>query len=287
MDVTAKEIVSEKIEETVEAAEEIVKHPLVKTLARFGFYTKGFLFIVIGIMAILVAIGDRGGMLADPTGALATVAQFPLGKIILILFIVGAFGHGAWNILRGTADVDNAGKSWRGIATRSLAVGVGIFYLFLAWTAWDLFLTVHVTSENGAVQKTFVSILLAVPLGAILVAVIGVGVIGAGIHECYSGITGKYQENFKMYKLQGAKRIIVNLLGYFGFVARALIFALMGYFFISAALFYDAQIAVGIDGALLTLSQTYYGKTLLFVTATGLVCHGVLSLYEARYRRIC
>lgn len=287
MDATAKEIVSEKIEETVEAAEEIVKHPLVKTLARFGFYTKGFLFIVIGILAILVAIGDRGGMLADPTGALATVAQFPLGKIILILFIIGAFGHGAWNILRGTADVDNAGKSWRGIATRSLAVGVGIFYLFLAWTAWDLFLTVHVTSENGAVQKTFVSILLAVPLGAILVAVIGVGVIGAGIHECYSGITGKYQENFKMYKLQGAKRIIVNLLGYFGFVARALIFALMGYFFISAALFYDAQIAVGIDGALLTLSQTYYGKTLLFVTATGLVCHGVLSLYEARYRRIC
>ncbi len=287
MDATAKEIVSEKIEETVEAAEEIVKHPLVKTLARFGFYTKGFLFIVIGILAILVAIGDRGGMLADPTGALATVAQFPLGKIILILFIVGAFGHGAWNILRGTADVDNAGKSWRGIATRSLAVGVGIFYLFLAWTAWDLFLTVHVTSENGAVQKTFVSILLAVPLGAILVAIIGIGVIGAGIHECYSGITGKYQENFKMYKLQGAKRIIVNLLGYFGFVARALIFALMGYFFISAALFYDAQIAVGIDGALLTLSQTYYGKTLLFVTATGLVCHGVLSLYEARYRRIC
>ncbi len=287
MDATAKEIVSEKIEETVEAAEEIVKHPLVKTLARFGFYTKGFLFIVIGILAILVAIGDRGGMLADPTGALATVAQFPLGKIILILFIVGAFGHGAWNILRGTADVDNAGKSWRGIATRSLAVGVGIFYLFLAWTAWDLFLMVHVTSENGAVQKTFVSILLAVPLGAILVAIIGIGVIGAGIHECYSGITGKYQENFKMYKLQGAKRIIVNLLGYFGFVARALIFALMGYFFISAALFYDAQIAVGIDGALLTLSQTYYGKTLLFVTATGLVCHGVLSLYEARYRRIC
>jgi hypothetical protein len=287
MDATAKEIVSEKIEGTVEAAEEIVKHPLVKTLARFGFYTKGFLFIVIGILAILVAIGDRGGMLADPTGALATVAQFPLGKIILILFIVGAFGHGAWNILRGTADVDNAGKSWRGIATRSLAVGVGIFYLFLAWTAWDLFLMVHVTSENGAVQKTFVSILLAVPLGAILVAIIGIGVIGAGIHECYSGITGKYQENFKMYKLQGAKRIIVNLLGYFGFVARALIFALMGYFFISAALFYDAQIAVGIDGALLTLSQTYYGKTLLFVTATGLVCHGVLSLYEARYRRIC
>lgn len=192
-----------------------------------------------------------------------------------------------WNILRGTADVDNAGKGWKGISTRILAIGVGIFYLYLAWTAWDLFLTVQVTTENGTVQKTFVSILLAIPLGAVLAAIIGIGIVGAGIHECYSGITGKYQENFKMYKLQGPKRIIVNILGYFSFVARALIFALMGYFFISAAFFYDPQISVGIDGALLTLSQTYYGKTLLFVTATGLVCHGILSLYEARYRRIC
>jgi hypothetical protein len=39
MDATAQDIVSEKIEETVEAAEEIVRHPLIKTLARFGFYT--------------------------------------------------------------------------------------------------------------------------------------------------------------------------------------------------------------------------------------------------------
>jgi hypothetical protein len=287
MDETAGEIVSEKIKETVVAAEEIVRHPLIKTLARFGFYTKGFLFIVIGFLAILVAIGDRGGMLADTTGALTTVAQVPLGKIILIIFIVGAFGHGAWNILRGAADVDNAGKSWQGIANRILAIGIGIFYLYLAWTAWDLVLTAHVTSENGAVQKTFVSILLAVPLGAILVAIIGVGVIGAGIHECYSGITGKYQKNYKIFEMEGKKRIVVSLLGYFSFLARALIFALIGYFFISAAIFYDAQIAVGLDGALLTLSQSYYGKTLLFVTATGLVCHGVLSLYEARYRRIC
>lgn len=66
MDATTKEIVSEKIEETIEAAEEIVRHPWVKTLARYGFYTKGFLFIVIGILAILVAIGDRSGRLADP-----------------------------------------------------------------------------------------------------------------------------------------------------------------------------------------------------------------------------
>ncbi len=278
--------VKEKIVDTVEAAEEIVRHPLIKSLSRFGFYTKGFLFIVIGVLAIMVAFGEKGGMLADPTGALSAVAQFTFGKILLTIFIVGAISHGAWNILRGAADVDNMGNGWQGIAKRILAVGVGVFYLGLAWTAWNLILTANVTSENGEIQKTFVSIILSVPLGTILVTLIGIGVIGAGFHEFYSGVTGKYQENFRMFELKGGKRHVLNVLGYFGFIARALIFVLIGYFFITAAFYFDPKVVVGMDGALLALSQSYFGKVLLFITAVGLVCHGVLSLYEGKYRRI-
>lgn len=282
----AKETVSERIEEAIEAAEKIVRNPFIKTLARFGFYTKGFLFIVIGILGIMAAFGEKGGRLADPTGALTAIAQVTFGKILLVIFIVGAFGHGAWNILRGTADVDDAGKGWQGIVKRIFAVGIGIFYLWLAWTAWNLVLTAHVKSQNGGMQKAFVSTILAVPLGTFLVVIIGLGVIGAGVHEFYSGITGKYQENFRINELEGGKRQILNVLGYFGFVARALIFALIGYFFITAAIYYNPKVVVGMDGALLTLSHSYFGKALLLVTATGLVCHGILSFYEGKYRRV-
>lgn len=286
-DAATNETVGEKIENVVQAAEEVVRHPLVKKLARLGFYTKGFLFFVIGTLAILVALGDQDGQLADPTGALSRIAQAPFGKWILIIFVGGALGHGLWNILRGAADVDDAGKNWQGILKRVIAVGVGIFYLFLAWTAWGFFVATRVTVENGAVQKTFTTILLALPLGGFLVAFIGLVVIGAGINECYSGVTGKFRENFKMYQVEADNLKIINWLGYISFLARALIFALMGYFFIAAAIDYNPNEAIGIDGALLTLSQTYYGKTALFVTAAGLICHGFLSIYEARYRRIC
>lgn len=278
---------SDKIEEAVEVAEDVVSHPFSKWMARFGFYTKGFLFIVIGILALLVAVGDRYGMLTDPTGALTAIAQLTFGKILLIFFSIGALGHAAWNILRGVADVDCAGKDWKGIIKRIIPVGIGIFYLYLSWKALDLILTAHIKSENGTVQKTFVSILLSLPLGIILVTLIGLGMIGAGIHECYSGITGKYQENFQMYKVKGDKLTLLNILGYFGYIARSVIFLLIGYFFISAAFNSDPQVAIGVDGALLELSQGYFGKVLLFATAAGLVCHGILSIYEARYRRIC
>ncbi|HSK72890.1 MAG TPA: DUF1206 domain-containing protein, partial [Pyrinomonadaceae bacterium] len=215
------------------------------------------------------------------------IAAAPYGKVVLIIFIIGAVGHGAWNILRGAADVDSAGKNWQGISKRVFAGGIGVFYLFLAWTAWRIITVAQVSVENETIQKTLITVFLALPLGTILVFLIGLGVIGAGFHECYAGITGKYQENYRLFALEGNKRKFISVLGFFGFLSRALIFALIGYFFIWAAIKYNPDEAIGLDGALFALSQTYYGKTLLFVVAFGLICHGVLSLYEARYRRIC
>lgn len=282
-----KQTVSDKIEETVKAAEETVRHPYTKKFARFGFYTKGFLFIVIGMLAVFVAIGQKGGELADPSGALATIAEKPFGRILLIIFIVGALSHGGWNILRGVADIDNAGDNIQGIIKRCIAAGVGIFYIGLAWTAWTIVITEQVTQRNGEIQRTLAGILLALPLGAVLVLLIGLIIIGAGVHECYSGITGKYQENFRLFPLSNGKRRFISTLGVISFTARALIMGLTGYFFITAAINYNANEAAGLDGALAALARTGYGKTLLFVTAAGLVCHGVLSLYEAKFRRIC
>jgi hypothetical protein len=283
----ASPTVSEKIEETVKAAEQVVRHPYTKRLARLGFYTKGFLFIVIGILAVMVATGQPGGELADPSGALETIAQARYGKWLLIIFIVGAVGHGIWNILRGAADIDNAGGGWQGIIKRIAAVGIGIFYLGLALTAWSIVVAERIVERNGEIPRTFAAILLALPLGASLMFLIGVGIVVAGVHECYSGVTGKYKENYRLFAAENKQRRIITALGLLSFTARALLLGLVGYFFISAAISHNPNDAAGLDGALAALAQTYHGKTILFVTATGLVCHGVLSLYEARYRRLC
>jgi len=288
VDEDVKSQVKETVEQAEEAATEISRSPWTLKLARFGFYSKGFLFIVIGVLAILVALGYQAGKLADATGAFAVIAQSFLGKLLLIVFISGAIGHGIWNILRGVADIDNAGGKTVGIIKRIIPVCVGIFYFGLAWSAWSLVAAARVSTENGEVQKTLAGILIALPLGAVLLFLIGLSVMGAGVHECYRGISGKFRENFKEYKIgKYFSSEIITVLGVLSFTARALIMLLTGYFLITAAFALDPNEAVGIDGALLSLAQTYYGKILLFVTAAGLVCHGVLSLYEAKYRRLC
>ena len=75
-------------------------------------------------------------------------------------------------------------------------------------------------------------------------------------------------------------------LGVFGHVARAVIFALIGYGLIKAAIDYDPTEAIGLDGALRKLADASYGPALLGVVAAGLVGFAFYSIADARYRKV-
>ena len=70
-----------------------------------------------------------------------------------------------------------------------------------------------------------------------------------------------------------------TLLGIVGYVARGVVFALIGVFLVRAAWDYDPKEAVGYDGALSKLQQAPY-------TAAGLVAFGLFCLVQARYREV-
>jgi hypothetical protein len=65
-----------------------------------------------------------------------------------------------------------------------------------------------------------------------------------------------------------------------------LIFALIGWFLIMAALNYDADRAGGLGEALKQLRAQDSGAIILGIVAGGLTLFGLYSLIEARYRRI-
>jgi hypothetical protein len=71
-----------------------------------------------------------------------------------------------------------------------------------------------------------------------------------------------------------------------GHCARAVVFALIGYGLIKAALDYDSKKAIGLDGALRKLAHASYGPLLLGIVAAGLVMFAVYSIVDARYRKV-
>ena len=75
-------------------------------------------------------------------------------------------------------------------------------------------------------------------------------------------------------------------LGKVGYVARGVVFSLVGMLVVVAAVTFDPDKARGMDAALRQVAAQPYGPWLLSLMALGLMCFGVYSFAEARYRRL-
>ena len=64
------------------------------------------------------------------------------------------------------------------------------------------------------------------------------------------------------------------------------VFVLIGYFLIRAAIDYNPDKAVSLDGALAAVGQASYGPILLGIVAAGLIGFAAYSIADARYRRV-
>jgi hypothetical protein len=249
-------------------------------LARAGFVARGLIYGIIGILAIKVALG-AGGKTANQQGALETIARQPFGKMLLILVAIGLGGYALWRLVHalfghGREDSDTTFE-------RVAAFGSGIVYAGLCAIAVETLLGSGGNSGNS--QKTTAGV-FGWPAGTWLVAIAGAVLIGVGLYQGYRGLSKDFLKDSKTEQMSARVKSWIEWIGTFGHLARMVVFGLVGVFLIKAAVEYNPNKAVGLDGALAKLAHTSYGPFLLGLVATGLIAFGVYSLSDARYRRI-
>jgi len=121
--------------------------------------------------------------------------------------------------------------------------------------------------------------LLRQPLGGGLAVVIAVGLlcIAANVYGLRPTIGGD-SRSVPPSALQGSGLAILH--GTIGFLARSLVFILIGCFLIFAAWHTNAREATGFGGALLTLRSERYRNLLLLIAAAGPLAFGLLGASE-------
>jgi hypothetical protein len=248
--------------------------------ARAGLVARGVVYGVIGVLAVKLALGD-GGKATDQQGALKTIAGQSFGKFLLVLLAVGLAGYAVWRLVRavlghGPEDSDDLKDRLSGLES-------GIGYAILCVVAVKLLIGAG-SQSSSTDQKT--AGVLGWPAGRFLVGIAGLVVIGAGVEQAYKGFKKKFLEESKTEEMGPQMKKAFTGVGVFGHLARAVVFALIGYFLIKAAIDYDADKAVGLDGALATLGQSAFGPVVLGVCAAGLIGFGVYSALDARYRKV-
>jgi Domain of Unknown Function (DUF1206) len=249
-------------------------------LARSGFVARGLIYGIVGILAVKLALGV-GGKTTDQQGALQTIAQQPFGRLLLILVAIGLAGYALWRVVR--AVLGHGPEATDSGFERVAALASGLVYAGICAIAIKLLL--GSSGSSGKAPKTTAGV-FGWPAGTWLVGIAGAVLIGVGLYQGYRGLTRGFLKDSKTEKMGRVFRRWFEWLGTFGHLARMVVFGLVGVFLIKAAIDYNPNKAVGLDGALAKLADSSYGPFLLGVVATGLIAFALYSLCDARYRRI-
>jgi hypothetical protein len=136
--------------------------PWVGRFVRIGYAAKGVIYLLIGTLALRLALGD-GGRLTDSSGALATIVQQPFGMALISIIAVGILAYCAWEITQAVADTKRKGSSARGLMDRALSIIKGVVYGAVGIEALRMVIGARGASQNA---DDYARTAMQFPLGA-------------------------------------------------------------------------------------------------------------------------
>jgi len=236
--------------------------------ARLGYVARGFVYISVGLIALL-AVAGLTPRAQGALGALEAWGQWPPGIALLWLTGLGLYGFAGWRALQAVFDADRQGRTPKAWASRVGQAVSGILYGSLAVSVFGLL--------------AFVADMLTWPLGEALVLALGALILAAGVGNVVRAFVDHFGRGLKCDPRTAAWAGTLARVGYFG---RGVAMLPAGAFMLAAGWHARASEAKSLGAALQTLHAQPAGDLVLSLIAAGLVAFGAFGFVEAWYRPI-
>ncbi|MFG3205188.1 DUF1206 domain-containing protein [Streptomyces sp. NPDC048192] len=255
--------------------------------ARAGFAARGLIYLLVGVIALQIALGDDGGgRQADRGGALEELAGKPFGAALL--WVVGAAlaGMALWRL--SEAVFGGAGPKGAKPSKRAAAAGRCVFYILASFSVLSFAAGDRGSGSGSSDRRTHdvTAKVLSWPGGQWIVGIAGAVVVVAGLWISVRAIRRKFRENLRTSAMSQRARRMTDLFGVVGGAARGVVFAVAGGFAVAAAVRHQPGRAKGMDDTLRSFRDLPAGPWLLAAIALGLAAFGVFSWCNARWRRL-
>lgn len=245
----------------------------VETFARAGHAARGVVYVLLGYLALTTAGGGQ-----DTTTVLLEIQEMPAGTPLLILVGLGLLGWGIFRLYGAIVDIQGQGADAKGMAMRGGHVLSGLAHMGLCYLAVRLALGMGSSSSGEESKQAAVSAAEQLPMGEMLIFLVGAGFAIAGFHQLAKAATGKF-----MRLLRPGTPPVVEWLGRAGYAARGVVFAALAWQILKLGLGTGSTGQASIGGALDGLRETEW---LYMLVALGLILFGLFSLAMARYRQV-
>ena len=212
--------------------------------ARLGYAARGAVYLIIGGLALLAAVGS-GGRATDSKGALQALLEAPFGGVLVAVVAIGFLCFAAWRLAQAFFDADRLGCQRKALIRRTAYGGSAAVYFGLAFTAASTLLGHH--REGGDQSaRDWTAALLSEPFGRSLVAAVGVAFAIGGLAIARRGWT----DRFDRLALSPRRPTLGSAYPPCWVLSRALVCLIVAGFLMLAALHANSSDARGLAGAL-------------------------------------
>ncbi len=246
--------------------------------ARVGLVAYGLVHVVIGWLALQLAVGDGSGS-ASSSGAIRELAEQPFGLVLVWLVAVGMFLLMCWRILEaslGHREYDG-GKRTR---KRLVSAGRAVIYGFISWSAVSIAVG---SGSSGGGTDSMTAKLMDLTGGQLIVGAIGVAIAAIGGALIRKAWTEQFAKEMDVEGLSGTSGTVYLWLGKVGCVAKGVAFGIVGALFCYAAITHEPNKSGGLDQALSEVLEQPFGPFLLGAIALGFAAYGLFCFAQARY----
>jgi len=269
---------SDAVGAALETVEQAADSGPAHALARAGLVARAAIYTVIGVIALLLALGASSRH-ADQKGAMTELLDHPYGRVMVIALTIGLAGYALWRLSEAAFGAAGHGKQ---ALPRWQSLGRALAYTALTLEA----LSVLQGSRESQAHKqvTLSAQVMAHTGGRVVVVVAGLVLAGIGVVMIVEGVRLRFMRY--LTNVPATVKPTLVQLGRVGTIGRGVVFALMGALVVTAGWTASPGQAGGMDVAMRTLLDRPFGAALVTVVALGLLAFGCFGFAEARYRRV-
>jgi hypothetical protein len=251
----------------------------VDVLARLGLAARGVIYVVIGAIAVMLALGAARHA-PDRAGALEAVAGKPFGYLLLWVITIGFGGLALWKLVQTAVARLNPTEAYR-----LRAAGSAVAYVIACISTYWFVRHGRVPASSDTTSRDLTAMIMSRTGGQLIVILAGLVIAAVGIYLVVQALRLEFTRYLRMGWMSRRTQDTVVKLGQAGYTARGVIVFLIGVAAFDAGVTYRPARAEGLDGALRTVAGWPAGPVLLILVALGLIAFGLLSFFEARWRR--
>jgi len=273
-------IIKRELKDAADAAEDITNSRTLELVARAGFAVSGILHLLIGLVAIRLAMGGQGD--ADMSGAVEQLAQQPAGPVLLWSSFAACVALAVWQTSDAIFDFEHLPTKKKAVKKAKAALQA-VVYAGLAVTLAS-FATGAGKDHSSSTSDLTVAVMKA-PGGYLLLLAVGAGIAVAGIVYAIRGFRQSFAKHLRL-PASAKARTAVTVLGVVGYTAKGIALLLAGLLIIIATVKVHPEESTGLDGGLKGLRDQPFGMYMLAAVGIGLICYGIFMMVRAKLAKM-